>query len=444
MRLLFVIISFVLLSNCSFDNKTGIWKNENEISGKKENDKIFKDFKKIADFEKDFQKTINLSKDFKIKKSKVVTNTQWNDIFYDYNNNFKNFSYNNFNQVLFKSKKLSKKKINYFKLFENNNLILNDEKGNIIVYSVIENIKIDEFNFYKKKFKKIDKKLNMIVENNVIYVSDNLGYLYAYNYNKQKILWAKNYKIPFSSNLKIFNNKLIASNQNNNLYFLNKYNGELINQFPTEETPVKNNFINNLSISKNEKLLFLNSYGTLYSIDIKMMKIDWFVYLNNSTDLSTSNLFDGSQVINKDNKIVVSSKSKTFIIDSLSGRIWNKFNYSSLSKPIIYNDIVFFYTKNNFLIAVNLKNNQIIYSYDMKKYIQKINKKNSNLKYSLQMMILNNEIFLFINNSYILNIDLNGKFRSLNRLKSKTNTFPISIENALYYLDKKNKLIILN
>ena len=163
MRLLFVIISFVLLSNCSFDNKTGIWKNENEISGKKENDKIFKDFKKIADFEKDFQKTINLSKDFKIKKSKVVTNTQWNDIFYDYNNNFKNFSYNNFNQVLFKSKKLSKKKINYFKLFENNNLILNDEKGNIIVFSVIENIKIDEFNFYKKKFKKINKKLNMIV-----------------------------------------------------------------------------------------------------------------------------------------------------------------------------------------------------------------------------------------------------------------------------------------
>ena len=225
---------------------------------------------------------------------------------------------------------------------------------------------------------------------------------------------------------------------------MNKHNGELINQFPTEETPVKNNFINNLSISKNEKLLFLNSYGTLYSIDIKMMKIDWFVYLNNSTDLSTSNLFDGSQVINKDNKIVVSSKSKTFIIDSLSGRIGNKFNYSSLSKPIIYNDIVFFFTKNNFLIAVNLKNNQIIYSYDMKKYIQKINKKNSNLKYSLQMMILNNEIFLFINNSYILNIDLNGKFRSLNRLKLKTNTFPISIENALYYLDKKNKLIILN
>ena len=114
------------------------------------------------------------------------------------------------------------------------------------------------------------------------------------------------------------------------------------------------------------KIIVFNSYGTLTLLISKWWKLIG-LYLNNSTDLSTSNLFDGSQVINKDNKIVVSSKSKTFIIDSLSGRIWNKFNYSSLSKPIIYNDIVFFYTKNNFLIAVNLKNNQIIYSYDMKK-----------------------------------------------------------------------------
>ena len=31
---------------------------------------------------------------------------------------------------------------------------------------------------------------------------------------KNKILWAKNIKIPFRSNLKIFNNKLIAADQN--------------------------------------------------------------------------------------------------------------------------------------------------------------------------------------------------------------------------------------
>ena len=68
----------------------------------------------------------------------------------------------------------------------------------------------------KEKFKKY---LNLYVENNIVYVSDNIGYLYAYDFYKNKIIWAKNYKIPFRGNLKIFENKLIATNQNNSLFF---------------------------------------------------------------------------------------------------------------------------------------------------------------------------------------------------------------------------------
>ena len=75
--------------------------------------------------------------------------------------------------------------------------------------------------------------------------------MYAIDYKKNKVIWAKNYKIPFRSNLKIFQDKLLASNQNNNLYFLNKYSGDIINQIPTEETIVKNKFINNLSLNNN-------------------------------------------------------------------------------------------------------------------------------------------------------------------------------------------------
>ena len=43
MKLLIFFIILILLQNCSFDNKTGIWKNEKSFS-KKEND-IFKDLK---------------------------------------------------------------------------------------------------------------------------------------------------------------------------------------------------------------------------------------------------------------------------------------------------------------------------------------------------------------------------------------------------------------
>ena len=45
-----------------------------------------------------------------------------------------------------------------------------------------------------KKYKKIEKKLNIALDKNILFVSDNLGYLYSYDYNANKILWAKNFE----------------------------------------------------------------------------------------------------------------------------------------------------------------------------------------------------------------------------------------------------------
>ena len=64
-------------------------------------------------------------------------------------------------------------------------------KGNIIVFSINENKILNKYNFYKKKYKKLEKSLNLIVEKDIIYVSDNLGYFYAFNYRKNSIIWAK-------------------------------------------------------------------------------------------------------------------------------------------------------------------------------------------------------------------------------------------------------------
>ena len=44
--------------------------------------------------------------------------------------------------------------------------------------------------FYKK-FKKIKKNLNAIVEKNTIYITDNIGYFYAINYLNQKFFGLK-------------------------------------------------------------------------------------------------------------------------------------------------------------------------------------------------------------------------------------------------------------
>ena len=45
-------------------------------------------------------------------------------------------------------------------------------------------------------------KINLTIESNNLIVSDNLGYLYSIDLESGKLIWAKNYGIPFRSNIK--------------------------------------------------------------------------------------------------------------------------------------------------------------------------------------------------------------------------------------------------
>ena len=289
----------------------------------------------------------------------------------------------------------------------------------------------------------MNKELNIITEKNIIYIADNIGYVYAYNYESNNIIWAKNYKIPFSSNLKIYKNKLVVSNHNNNLYILDKNTGNLLKLIPTEETSIKNQFTNNLSINKNGKLFFLNSFGTLYSIDLNNLVINWFNNINQSLDFLPSNLFFGSKIVNSDREVIISSNSKTYLIDTETGSILKRFNFSTALKPIIINDIIFFITKNNFLIALNLTTKQIVYSYDLAQ-IEDISTKFLTKDIYKDIMVLDNKIFVFLKNSRILEFSIKGQFLELSKLPSKIYSSPISIESSILYLNYQNKLVILN
>ena len=218
MKLFTIFIIFTLLNNCSFDDKSGIWKNENRSPNLSKNSN--QEFKTLSLSNKPFDQIINIKQNFRFKVTDPINNLKWDDIYFDQTNNFQNFQYRNLNKISFKSKKITKYNTSDYLLYQNDKVITTDLKGNIIIYSMNEKKIISKFNFYKKKYKKIDKILNIIADKNIIYVSDNIGYLYAFNFEKDKLLWAKNYKIPFRSNLKLTKDKLIAANQNNNLYFL--------------------------------------------------------------------------------------------------------------------------------------------------------------------------------------------------------------------------------
>ena len=100
MKFICILIFLFFLNNCSFDNKTGIWENENSIIGKNDNtSNEFKDFSALSTTIKPFNQTINLKEEFSLNFSLPKKNSNWVDNLYDETNNLPNFKCDNFLQI---------------------------------------------------------------------------------------------------------------------------------------------------------------------------------------------------------------------------------------------------------------------------------------------------------------------------------------------------------
>ena len=441
MKLFFVVIIYIFLNHCSFDDKTGIWNSNNNIS-KKEND-LFKEFKTLSGSEEYFEKEIVIKKNFIIDLPKKKISKSWNDIYYSQTNNTENFSYKLDKNTLFLSKKFSRHKLNKYILYNDKHAILTDQRGNIIIFSRSQNKVLNKYNFYKKKFKKFNKKLNLVVSKNIVYVTDNIGFVYAYDYKKNNIVWAKNTKTPFRSNLKIKKNKLIAADENNNIYFFDKKNGDILKLIPTEETLIKNNFVNNFSLSKDLTFL-LNTYGSLFAIEDNTYEIRWVRNLNQSSDLNQINLFKGNPIVNNEKFIIVTSHDSTYIIDANNGSILHKYNIISEIKPLIIKDNLVLISKNNFLICINIRSGEIIYSYKLNQKIAdylKIKKQNVLVE---DIFLANNNILILLKNSFVIEFEINGNLKKIFRLPKKVNSNLIFVENSIIFVNNRKKLVVLN
>ena len=226
-------------------------------------------------------------------------------------------------------------------------------------------------------------------------------------------------------------------------YFLNKFDGSKTRVVPTEDMTLKNNFINSIAISTNS-FLFLNTYGSLYSFDSEDLKINWFINLNQSFDLNPANLFYSNPIVIKNNYIIISSDLYLHIVNKDTGQLLIKYPISSIVTPIISGENIFIITKDNLLVSLNLKKKEVIYSLDISKEIGnflKTKKKPINIK---NLSIVNNNLYVYLDNSYFVKFNINGKIKNINKLPQKIYEYPIFVDQNLLYLNNKNKLIVLN
>ncbi len=434
-----LIILVILLHNCSFDNSSRIWTGNEQV---------------IKDFQKDNLKLVFKKKIDTLKKKELTNNqllildepqlfNEWEQRYQNNSNNVSNIQFSNSGNIE-KYLKISKSQINKNILFSDNKIIFSDQKGNIGVFSLNKNKLVFKYNFYKKKFKKTKKFIQLFIKNDLVIAADNLGYIYCLNYKKNKLVWAKNMLIPFRSNIKNYKDTIFLSDEKNKIILVSLIDGKKLDEFYTQPAKTVSLFKSNFALDNNNNLLFLSTSGTLYSINIINKKIiNWIQNFNSEGNIT----FQSNPIIVSNNTMIIASQNQIAAISTNGKRIWD-LELSSKISPVVSGNTVVVVTKQNFIVLINKETGEVLYSNNIHSIIKdnfknKFAKKIKNIK---NVFLLNKKILLISDNSYFIELNLNN---NLNLLSIKKNPFKISsdiifIDNKMIFVSKKNRIYKVN
>ena len=106
MKRLFSFLFFIIfLSSCSFDNKTGIWKDSSDLEKIKKKQAQRKELKDIFVEDKIFDEEKEASSKIKIEVDYPLKTKNWTDLYLNPENNISNIYYENSKYLVFKSSK---------------------------------------------------------------------------------------------------------------------------------------------------------------------------------------------------------------------------------------------------------------------------------------------------------------------------------------------------
>ncbi|MDB9795807.1 PQQ-binding-like beta-propeller repeat protein [Pelagibacteraceae bacterium] len=442
------IFVILIISSCSFDNKTGIWNDASVMSDVGSSTRSVNDtdqvdrYEYIFSKEKLFNEEKNLYKSSNFKLAPPIRIDNWLEEYGSKTNNISNYLYSGNKTLLSKSPRLSKSSLDKNIIFYKNNLVNYDHKGKIFIYSLSVEKKIFEYDFYKGNFKKFKKEMYLAISNDILYIADNLGYLYAVDLINRSLIWAKNYGIPFRSNIKITNGQLLLANQDNVIYSININNGDKNWQYATTLTFLKVIFKNNIAIDEvNKNLFFLNTSGELYSINYLEQKINWLINFKNASVKTNSDLFLSHPIVFKNDNLIISTEKSILNYNSNSGVLNWSFPSDSILKPILTNNYVYIFSKNNLLICLDNKSGEVLWSKNIYKDL-----KNEKIGKFNDFKMVNNKINFFSSNGYLLSFNYsNGYLEYMKKISKKgISSVAIFVKENMILVDQKSKLLKFN
>ena len=440
-NLIFFLI-FILLVNCSFDNKTGIWsgskKEKIRISELEKEQKQTKVVDYIYSSKSVYSKEISLTK--KISISNPRKNLSWRMSSLNQQNFLGNIYLSGIDNIFLK-KKIGKNKFPMSKIISSplvfeNNIIFSDNNGTI--FNINQNGEINwKKNIYKKIYKKVYKNLVFSIYQNNIYVADNIGFIYSIGLNNGKLVWIKNHGIPIKSNIKIYKNKIFLINQDNRILCFNTENGSKIWDIRSVPSFIKlQNFLSS-AISKQGDVIAINSSGDLLKVNANNGKIAWSLNTLESTLAHATDFFKSSEIVIIDDNIIFSSKSSIFSYNLNTGYTNWKQEVSSIGAPIIDGKNIFILTDNGYFVIIDKDTGIIISSTNILKILKK---KKQETKIT-GFIMGSGKIYSVTSNGYlIVSSPVSGKVEYFKKIGDPVTSAPIINNGKLYILSRNSSI----
>ena len=431
-KLVKFILILILLPSCSLNDATGFWSQKKKL--KSVENKLIPLSKK----EKIISKEFNINFLLKLDPSKIRINEESfydnNDGYTKYTGQLKGISKYNFSKIK------NYENVEPELIFYKNNVIFFDNKGTILNFDHNSNL-IWKQNIYSKEEKKLNPLLSINMINDKLIIVDNLSKLYSLDVKDGSILWSKNHKTPFNSQIKIFKKHFFTIDSNNTFICYSIKNGREIWSYETEK-PFVNSTKKLSIIIKDDLVIFNNSIGDITGLNIQSGALEWQISTQDTEsfieliDFKTSDL-----VVNEDSIFFSNNKNNFYSVDFATGSINWKQKVDSFIKPTIIGNLIFTISEDGYFFIIEKKNGNIIRINNIFKNFKKSKK---NTIYPTGFILNHKEVFISTSKGKLFTMNLeNGNINNIIKVDNNKISRPW-IKNNNMYLIKDNSILKLN
>ncbi len=418
-NLIILLITLIFLNNCSFNENSSIWIEQENLDKSDNAKKVFAEEEKfVSEFNQGIK--LDLSKIRNTNKTSDNINNPGSQIYNGELNKIANYKF---------SKWEDKKLFSFKPVFLSDGIIFFNKKGSIIRYD--ENQKVVwKKNHYSKSEKKLQPKLNFLLDEQNLLITDNIAKYYSININTGELNWSKINTYPFNSDIKKLREKAFVVDYKNTLRCFNIQDGsEFWNLQTVDSFTISNSKYSLIIIDNN--VIFSNSIGDITSVDIETGLISWQLPTQSSSIINDTYNFKISKLVSDGKTIFFSNnKNQFYSVDVKTGTVNWINDINSNITPVILGNLIITISNNGFLFVVEKNRGNIIRATDL--YSNYKDKKRKNI-YPEGFVIGNKKLFLTNSDGKIIVVDLSlGNLSKIEKVSRSSVSEPYIFNNNLF------------